>query len=162
MKSLQTQISSPDFKFISTELTTVNNIRFPYNQKQTHKKKQQGTFLPHLSCINYNQTFHFSFSVSVPSWQQTHFCKRLLHTLSHSMPSTWYHLMTPPVKIFGCWKGTGCPLNFRTGSRNCLALCRTAWHNLSLMTLFESPFFCRSSGHRLSAELSSYRGMFKE
>lgn len=78
------------------------------------------------------------------------------------MPSTWYHLITPPVKIFGCWKGTGCPLNFRTGSRNCLALFRTAWHNLSLMTLFESSFFCRSSGRRLSEELPSYRRKFKK
>lgn len=101
-------------------------------------------------------------SISVSNQQHVQFHQQLLHTLSHSMPSTWYHLITPPVKIFGCWKGTGCPLNLRTGSRNCLALCRTAWHNLSLMTLFESPFFCRSSGHRLSEELSSYRGKFKE
>lgn len=28
--------------------------------------------------------------------------RRQLITLSHSMPSTWYHLITPPVKCFGC------------------------------------------------------------
>lgn len=116
----------------------------------------------HLPCTNYDHSL-----ISLPlhaSFQSPAILIKFncVHTLSHSMPSTWYHLITPPVKIFGCWKGTGCPLNFRTGSRNCLALCRTAWHNLSLMTLFESPFFCRSSGCRLSGELSSCRRKVKE
>lgn len=81
--------------------------------------------------------------------------KREFITLSHSMPSTWYHRITPPVKCFGCWKGTGSPLHFRTGSKKNLVFCLTVWDNLSLIILFESLFFWRFSSQRLEEELST-------
>lgn len=78
------------------------------------------------------------------------------------MPSTWYNLIIPPEKSLGCWKGTGCPLNIRTGSTKCLALWCTACANLFLIMLFESLLFWNSSAHSFRDELSFYKRKFTD
>lgn len=92
-----------------------------------------------------------TFTLSMLLWQQQlhsmhrfHFVPALL-TLSHSIPSIWYHLMTPPVKSCGCWAGTGSLFTFLWGCRRCLALSRTVSDRRFLMSWLESLIFSISS-----------------
>ncbi len=82
-------------------------------------------------------------------------------TLSHSIPSTWYHLITPPVKNLGCCAGTGWPFTVLSGSSICLLFSRKVSDSRPLISELVSLIFSISSASSFTDEWASFRKEIK-